>query len=200
MKAFNVFKNYFIPQTSNLKKMLFDLQPTLEDEFVRLQPLKETDFEALYKIGSDPLLWEQHPNPNRYKKEDFEIFFKGAMESKSAFLIIDKLTDAPIGTSRYYDLDRNGLYVVVGYTFFARTHWGTTYNRATKNLLLNHAFEFVNSVFFHIWENNLRSQTAILKLGARKVHELEIAYYGEENKLNFIYQIDKTILEEVENE
>ena len=181
--------------------MAFDLQPTLEDEFVSLQPLKETDFEALYKIASDPLVWAQHPNPNRHKKDVFEVFFQGAMESKSAFLIIDKLTNMPIGTSRYYDLDKNGLYVVVGYTFLARTHWGTTYNRATKILMLNHAFKFVNSVIFHIWEENLRSQTAIIKLGARKVHELEMAYYGEEDKLNFIYQIDKTVwLKEAEND
>lgn len=172
--------------------MLFNLQPTLEDEFVRLQPLKETDFEALYKIASDPLVWEQHPNPNRYKKEVFEVFFKGAIESKGAFLIIDKLTDAPIGTSRY-ELDQNELYVVIGYTFFARTHWGTTYNRATKILMLNYAFEFVNSAIFYIWADNIRSQTAILKLGATKVRELEVAYYGEENQLNFIYQIDKNI-------
>ena len=97
--------------------MLFELQPTLENEFVRLEPLKDTDFEILYKLASDPLIWEQHPNPNRYKREVFEIFFKGAIASGSAFLIFDKITEMPIGTSRYYELDRNGLYVVIGYTF-----------------------------------------------------------------------------------
>ena len=61
--------------------------------------------------------------------------------------------------------------------------------------MLEHAFKYVNSVIFHIWENNLRSQMAITKLGAFKVKELEIAYYGEKPELNFIYQLDKKIWE-----
>ena len=59
--------------------MHFSVQPThLEGDKIRLIPLSEDHFEALYAVAADPLLWEQHPNPNRYQRTDFEIYFKGA--------------------------------------------------------------------------------------------------------------------------
>jgi hypothetical protein len=35
-------------------------------------------------------VWEQHPNKDRYQREVFENFFKGAIESKGAFKIVEK--------------------------------------------------------------------------------------------------------------
>ncbi len=169
----------------------FNLQPILENEFVKIQPLKESDFEALYHIASDPLIWEQHPNKDRYKREVFEIFFKGAMESGGAFLVFDKQTGESIGSSRYYDYNQENKSLLIGYTFFARSHWGSKYNPALKQLMLQYAFQFVDSVIFHIGANNMRSQKAIERLGASKVGELEVKYYGEETKLNVVYEIRK---------
>ena len=169
----------------------FNLQPTLENEFVKIQPLKESDFEILYGIASDPFIWEQHPNKERYKREIFEIFFKGAVESGGAFLVFDKQTGEAIGSSRFYELDSDKNSVAIGYTFFAKDHWGSTYNPALKKLMLNHAFQFVDSVYFHIGALNIRSQKAIERLGAKKVSEIEMEYYGEPSKLNFLYEIKK---------
>lgn len=171
--------------------MEFDLQPNLENDFVRLQPLKENDFESLYKIASDPLIWEQHPNKDRYQKEVFEVFFKGAMESNGAFLVFNAKTLQAIGTSRFYELDKEKKSIAIGYTFLARSHWGGTYNKALKSLMIAHSFNFVNHVIFHIGAVNIRSQKAIERLGAKKIGEVEMEYYGETTKLNFIYQIDK---------
>ena len=65
-----------------------ELQPLhLKNELVELIPLQPEHFDELFAVASDPLIWEQHPNPDRYKKEVFENFFKGAIESKGAFLI-----------------------------------------------------------------------------------------------------------------
>lgn len=169
-----------------------NLQPTLENETIKLVPLKETDFETLYKVASDPLIWEQHPNKDRWKREVFQNFFKGAMESGGAFLIYDAQTGEVIGSSRYYDLDERKKQIAIGYTFYARSHWGGKYNSAAKALMMNYAFKHVDSVLFHIGALNLRSQKAIEKLGAVKIDEQEIEYYGEESKLNFIYQIKKS--------
>jgi RimJ/RimL family protein N-acetyltransferase len=171
--------------------MQFDLQPILENEFVKIRPLKEDDFETLYSIACDPLIWEQHPNKDRYKREVFQNFFKGAVESKGAFLVFNAKTGKPIGSSRFCNLDEEKKIVEIGYTFLAKDHWGTTYNRALKTLMLDHAFRFVNSVLFHIGAANIRSQKAIEKLGAKKIGEAEVAYYGETSKLNFIYQMEK---------
>lgn len=168
-----------------------NLQPILENELVKLYPLKSSDFEALYSVASDPLIWVQHPNPDRYKREVFETFFKGAMESGGAFLISDASTGNAIGSTRYYDYELQKNQVLIGYTFFARDHWGTTYNKSTKTMMLDYAFKFVDQVLFHIGAENKRSQIAIERLGANKTKEIEVEYYGEVRKLNYEYKICK---------
>ncbi len=173
--------------------MPFNLQPTLQNELVKLIPLKETDFEILYKVASDPLIWEQHPNKNRWKKEVFENFFKGAIESKGAFLIYDAKTNEVIGSSRFYDFSEEKSEISIGYTFYARSHWGGKYNPITKDLMMQHAFQFVENIIFHIGAKNIRSQKAIEKLGAIKIAEEEIEYFGEDSNLNFIYRIKKAV-------
>jgi N-acetyltransferase len=172
--------------------MPFDFNTILKNETIYAKPLTENDFEALYDVACDPLIWEQHPNKDRYKKEIFEVFFKGAIASKGAFLVLDIANNKVIGSSRFYDYNKNLNSILIGYTFFARSHWGSTYNSALKQAMLKHAFNFVNVVHFHIGANNIRSQKAITKLGALKIKEEEIAYYGEAKKLNFVYEINKT--------
>ena len=172
--------------------MNFDLQPIdLKNELVTLIPLAQNDFEKLYSVASDPLIWEQHPNKNRYQREAFQTYFKGAIESGGAFLVADSKTGETIGSSRFTGYDPFKKTVEIGYTFLARDHWGTVYNRALKTIMLDHAFKFVEGVIFHIGANNIRSQKAIEKLGAKKTGEIEMKYYGEQNVLNYTYVIDK---------
>lgn len=171
----------------------FSLQPLLENALIKLKPLTENDFEPLFAVAADPLIWEQHPNKNRYQREVFENFFKGALESGGAFLIIDKSNNQIIGSTRFYDHDEVKNQVAIGYTFFARSYWGGKYNPSVKKLMMDYAFQFVNNVHFHIGALNIRSQKAIERLGAVKIDEQEIAYYGEETKLNFVYRIVKPV-------
>jgi RimJ/RimL family protein N-acetyltransferase len=171
--------------------MTFELQPVLENELVKLLPLKTNDFEILYAIASDPLLWEQHPNKDRYKREVFENFFMGAIESGGAFMVFNARKGRPIGSSRFYDFNPEKKSVVIGYTFLARDHWGTSYNRALKLLMLEYAFKFVDQVLFYVGAVNTRSQKAMEKLGAVKISEEEVAYYGEPGKPNFVYRITR---------
>ena len=62
--------------------MGFDLQPTLENDLVLLRPLKQEDFDSLYQVAKDPLIWKQHPC-DRHKRDEFEIFFKEYKISKN---------------------------------------------------------------------------------------------------------------------
>lgn len=169
----------------------FNLQPTLENELIRIVPLQEDDFERLYAIASDPLIWEQHPNKDRYKREVFENFFKGAMESRGAFIVYDRKTGKPIGSSRYYEADEAKGTIAIGYTFLTRDHWGGLYNPALKHLMMEHAFQQFDVVVYHIGAHNIRSQKAMERIGGKKTGELEIAYYGEPHKLNVVYEIRK---------
>ena len=162
--------------------MNFNIQPTLASELIKIIPLTDDDFERLYEVASDPLIWEQHPNKNRYQREVFETFFKGAMESKGAFLVTDEATGKVIGSSRYYDFDAAQNSIAVGYTFIGRDYWGNGYNKALKQLMFDYAFQFVDKIILHIGATNYRSQKAAEKLGAKKVDEIEVAYYGEPAK------------------
>jgi N-acetyltransferase len=171
--------------------MHFNTQPTLENESVLLQPLQEKDFEGLYSIASDPKVWEQHPNKNRYLQEVFAIYFKGAVESKGAFLILDKNTNEIIGSSRYYDYNEKENTILIGYTFIGTRYWGKKINAQIKKLMIEYAFQFVDKIYFHIGANNKRSQIAIGNIGATKTREFEVAYYGEPEMLNYEYVIEK---------
>ncbi|MES2796491.1 MAG: GNAT family N-acetyltransferase [Bacteroidota bacterium] len=170
-----------------------NLQPThLQSDLIKLIPLQEKDFDQLFEVASDPLIWEQHPTRNRYQKEVFQSFFDGGIESKGAFLVINLATGAIIGSSRYYDLDPENKSVAIGYTFISRQYWGKNFNRSLKNLMINYAFESVDSVIFHIGENNIRSQKAIGKIGAEKIGEETMTYNGDlQSNLNFVYRITK---------
>jgi len=158
---------------------MFSLQPVLSNEYVKLEPLKVTDFEKLYKVAADPLIWEQHPTPDRYKEEVFRLFFDGAIASGSAFLITDRDTRQVIGSSRYYDYQEAFSSIAIGYTFLARSHWGGTYNLAVKRLMLDYIFQLVEKVIFHVGPQNIRSQKAVLKLGARLDRIVDFDYYGQ---------------------
>lgn len=162
----------------------------LEDNIVKLIPLNGLDFENIFQVASDPLIWEQHPTKDRYKKEVFQLYFDSAIASKTAFLIIDKSADKIIGCTRYYDFNPDNASIAIGYTFLSRQYWGGQYNKSTKRLLLDYAFQFVNKVYFHIGANNLRSQLAIMKIGATKMNEVNIDHYGE-SLLHFEYIIQK---------
>lgn len=168
-----------------------DFQAILENKLVQLVPLQEFDFERLYEVASDPLIWEQHPNKDRYQRAVFERFFKGAIESGGAYLILDIDSKEVIGSTRYYDYDQEKSHVFIGYTFVGRKFWGQGYNPSFKKLMIDYAFQFVDQVMFHIGAQNIRSQMAIERLNAVKVGEEEVAYYGEASKLNFVYQISK---------
>lgn len=171
--------------------MNFNLQPThLQNQLIQLVPLQETDFEELFAIASDELIWEQHPNKLRYQRAIFKNFFEGAIQSKGAFFIREATTNEPVGSTRFYDFNADDNSVLIGYTFIARQFWGNGYNKALKELMLDYAFQYVDKVYFHIGAFNIRSQKAIEKIGAVKIDEFEVEYYGEDSKLNYIYQMN----------
>ena len=169
---------------------MFEFQPTnLRDSIVSLEPLLESDFDLLYAVACDPLIWAQHPNPDRYKEEVFRNYFKGAIESGGAFLIRDIGSGEVIGCSRFYDYSSAQQSVMIGYTFFSRKVWGQGHNAATKKLMLDHALRFVDQVLFHVGEKNLRSRRAMGKIGAELIGTEEVAYYGEPVKTNCVYRM-----------
>lgn len=171
--------------------MNINIQPTLENEKVILYPLQEQDFEDLYLAASNPKIWEQHPNKERWQRDVFKNFFEGALQSKGAFKIVDKATGNTIGSTRFYDYSTEDKSILIGYTFYTTEFWGKGINHLVKRLMLDYIFQFVSVVNFHIGADNIRSQISISRLGITKIAEQEVAYFGEQPKLNFIYSITK---------
>ena len=149
-------------------KMSFDLQPNLKGELVELRPITPNDWDNLFAVASDPLIWEQHPESDRYKEDVFRVYFRGALECGGAFVIIDKASQQIIGSTRFYGYTPEKSEIEIGWTFLARKYWGGRYNREIKDLMLDHAFKFVENVIFLIGENNIRSQKATEKIGATR--------------------------------
>jgi RimJ/RimL family protein N-acetyltransferase len=165
--------------------MPFDLQPILRGEVLWLRPLRPGDWDALYTVASDPLIWEQHPAADRYQEDVFRTFFREALDSGGAFVIMDALTDRVIGSSRFHGYNETKGEIEIGWTFLARAYWGGVHNRELKQLMLRHALGFVTRVIFLVGPGNRRSQRALEKIGAVRAGS-RINERGEES---FAYQI-----------
>jgi RimJ/RimL family protein N-acetyltransferase len=147
----------------------FEYQPVLKSDLIELRPLRAEDFDALYAVASDPLIWEQHPESNRHELPVFQGFFREALKSGGALVAVDPKTGKVIGSSRFHGYNEARREVEIGWTFLARSYWGGTYNSAMKHLMLRHAFQFVSSVIFLVGPHNLRSQRALEKIGGVRI-------------------------------
>jgi RimJ/RimL family protein N-acetyltransferase len=171
--------------------MNVDWQPRLENDLLILRPLKAEDFDPLFEVASDPLIWEQHPAKNRATKEGFDPFFNEGLASNTAFTVIDKKSGAIIGSTRFNPVIESANAIEIGWTFIGLQYWGTAYNKSMKALLMDYAFRFVDNVLFYIHENNYRSQKAVEKLGGVRITELDGVTLSTRPTANVIFRVQK---------
>ena len=174
----------------NQERQSFEPQPHLVGELLAIRPMRAEDWESLFAVASDPLIWVQHPANDRYQEEVFQEFFRQALESGGGFVVIDRKTEKIIGSSRYFGFDPVKSEVEIGWTFLARSHWGGQYNGELKRLMLDHAFKFVENVVFLIGPANVRSQKAVEKIGGVLIERREKTIRGESVE-QVVYQIKK---------
>ena len=170
---------------------LFELQPRLVGELIEVRPLRPQDWKELFAVAADPLIWEQHPTRDRYQETVFREFFREALETGGAFVVLDRKTGRIIGSSRYSGFDPAQGVVEIGWTFLARAYWGGAYNGELKRLMLDHAFRFVDRVVFGVGVTNLRSQKALEKIGAVRIGRRDKP--NEQGNLveSFVYEIGR---------
>jgi len=169
----------------------FELQPHLAGDLIEVRPLRPDDWESLFAVASDPLIWEQHPASDRYQEEVFREFFREALASGGALIVIARTTQEIIGSSRYFGYDPERSEIEIGWTFLARSHWGGKYNAELKRLMLDHAFRFVEIVIFKIGPTNFRSRKAVEKIGAVLNERREEADLHRRTVDHVVYQIKK---------
>lgn len=145
--------------------------PTLENRFVRLEPLVETHRERLRAAAADPDLWRFHAlNQNGAA---FDRYFDHYLAETSAgrecaFAVVDKETGQLAGSSCYLAILPAHKRLEVGSTWYARPFQGGHVNPATKRLLIGHVLDAMgwNRVEFKLDARNGRSWAAMRKLGA----------------------------------
>jgi len=165
--------------------MPIHLQPTLHGRLLSLRPLRPDDFDELYAVASDPLIWEQHPANDRYQAEVFRQFFREAIESGGALAVIDNRDGKIIGSSRFFVYSEEKREIEIGWTFLARSYWGGVYNGEMKQLMLRHAFQFADAVILLVGPQNYRSRRAIEKIGGVQVGSKQEA----DGRTVLVYQI-----------
>lgn len=167
-----------------------DLQPTLKGARVTVRPIATSDWDAMFAAAADPEIWVLHPDSDRYTEKVFRVFFDGAVESGSAFAIVDRQNGNIIGSSRYHGHDPVNREIEIGWTFLTRDYWGGSYNSEVKRLMLDHAFSFVDTVVFWVDQSNLRSRRAMEKVGGI-LREGTRVREGAEDRPYVIYEIQK---------
>ena len=166
-----------------------DRQPTLDGDRLLLRPLEAGDWDALYGVARDPLIWEVHPAHDRWREPVFRAFFADALAGGGALVVIDKASGAIIGSSRWQGHDPAGSIVEIGWTFLARSHWGGPFNRELKAMMLRHAFGWVRTVEFRIGETNGRSRRAMEKIGGVLTDRIDVTTLVGAPVRHVIYEI-----------
>jgi RimJ/RimL family protein N-acetyltransferase len=147
---------------------------TLERNGVRLEPLQREHRDGLAAAAADGRLWELRftsvPAP-----QETEAYVDAALAGQEKghmlpWAVRDLTTGAIIGCTRYHDIVPNLDRVEIGYTWYARRWQRTHVNTTCKLMLLSHAFDTLGAKVVGLRTDilNVRSQTAIERLGAKK--------------------------------
>lgn len=148
---------------------------TLQGRHVRLEPLTAAHADGLRAAAADGALWSLRytsvPGP---AAGEAEAYIAQALNRRDAgdalpFAVIDAAGDV-VGSTRFYDIDRGVPRLKLGYTWYAARAQRTGLNTEAKLLLLGHAFDVFGceSATLETSHENLRSQAAILRLGAKR--------------------------------
>lgn len=146
----------------------------LEGQHVRLDPLSLAHEESLIAAAADGELWNSTVTivPTR---DTMAAYIASALEAQAQgrelpFVIIRKSSGQIVGTTRFYDIERNERRVAIGYTWLAATAQRSAVNTEAKLLLLTHAFESWQFIRVELITDvlNQQSRAAILRLGAKQ--------------------------------
>ena len=130
--------------------------------------------ESLVAAAGDGELWNSNVTlvPSR---ENIGEYIGAALQGQASgrelpFVIIGKSSDTVVGTTRFYDIERNDRRVAIGYTWLSRSAQRTAINTEAKLLLLTHAFENWQCIRVELITDflNEQSRAAILRLGAKQ--------------------------------
>ena len=165
-------------------------QPTLAHPALQLRPATADDWPALFVAASDPGIWAGHPAHDRWQEPVFRAFFEDGLAS-GGMLVAEEPGGGVIGSSRFDFGRAEPGEVEVGWTFLVRRHWGGRSNHIMKALMVGHALQAMDRVIFLIGETNIRSRTAIERVGATLTDRQMTAQLSTGPVTHLFYSIDR---------
>ena len=144
----------------------------LENERVLLRPLQADDYVHLVPFAiQEPTLW-QYSIQSAAGEDGMRAYFETALSAQAngeaeVFIIFDKLTQRYAGCTRFYDIYPKHRARSLGYTWYGSEFQRTGLNRHCKFLLLQYAFEVLNTerLEFRADLRNNRSINAMKAIG-----------------------------------
>ncbi|MBL4618200.1 MAG: GNAT family N-acetyltransferase [Robiginitomaculum sp.] len=148
-----------------------ELEPkTLNNKFVTLEPIHESHRELLRQPAGDPETWQLTTirGDGQYFDRWFDLMLTNQVNNNSISHIVF-YGGKVIGHTAFLEISAAFDKVEIGWTWYEQPHRGTKVNPACKHLLLSRAFECgAERVELKTHHKNLTSQSAILKMGAKK--------------------------------
>ncbi|MFW5661464.1 MAG: GNAT family N-acetyltransferase, partial [Oceanicaulis sp.] len=146
------------------------LEPrTLQNPFVRLEPLEARHRAPLRPLAADPSLWIQ---TSLNASADFDAWFDTmaadtARRAQISYAVFDKRKEAYAGHTSFLAVVPAHARVEIGWTWYGAGFHRSHVNPACKRLLMSHAFASgAARVELKTGAHNLRSQGAMEKMGA----------------------------------
>jgi len=148
---------------------------TLQGKYVRLEPISEAHIDGLAEIGIGHDFWKFMLYGEMKTKEDFRFFVTDLLEREKAgtdlpFVAIHLASGRIAGATRYLNIMPKDRGLEVGGTWYGVDFQRTPVNTECKYLLFSHAFETLKCIRLQLKTDslNVRSQTAIERIGAKK--------------------------------
>jgi N-acetyltransferase len=137
----------------------------LQGQLVRLEPIAEEHRDGLRDAAERE--WHIHRYTN-LATFGFDRWFDMALETETDVPFVVVVDDVPAGSSRYLNVEPMHRRAEIGWTWLARSYWGTGANVEAKYLLLRNAFDDWGAmrVEFKTDARNLRVRGALLGVGA----------------------------------
>jgi RimJ/RimL family protein N-acetyltransferase len=145
----------------------------LEGDKVKLTPLNEGHFSGLLDVAAPKIIWT-HLSIDGSDRNTLLTELQNALQTRDSgdqypFVILDKDSGKPIGSTRFLNISQEHKKLEIGWTWYNPEYWGTGHNNECKFLLLRYCFETLGAIRVQLQtkEENLRSRAAIQKIGAK---------------------------------
>jgi RimJ/RimL family protein N-acetyltransferase/nitroimidazol reductase NimA-like FMN-containing flavoprotein (pyridoxamine 5'-phosphate oxidase superfamily) len=146
--------------------------PSLRGRHVDVDPLDLSHVDGLFAALDDPEVWPWLTSARPSTPDDLAAIVRRALADAGRVAMVqrDPATGEILGSTSYYAIDPVNRAIAIGHTMLGRRWWRTAVNTETKLLLMTRAFDDLGAlrVEWHVDLSNVRSQTAVERLGATR--------------------------------